>query len=156
VAFGDGEGSIFLFDCDGAGRFETLGFEARLCQLSRQSHGEASGVCSSQQLFGIGSGSLLKAAVERIGSARERAARGRDRTRTALQVALPFRLRGSFHGELLPGFEAGLQIDLGRRFILERGDLIGIEADHQIANMVVDAGEKMAGARGNHHYIAGL
>src|SRR4029453_12941340 len=67
-------------------------------------------------------------------------------------------LRTSHSGLRTPAF-SGLfpsEIRLRRRFVLERRDLVGIDANHQVGDVVVDLREPVAGAGRDHNHVAGL
>src|SRR5262245_57521928 len=83
----------------------------------------------------------IHCALQRIG-------RGR------LQPRSLYKADGVGVNDSLSGFP--LKIFLGSFFILQSHNLVGIEADHQISNMVVDFGELMAGSGGDDDHVAGL
>src|SRR5579872_7620906 len=87
MTLGDREASVLLLQRDGARGLKARRLQPRFPKLRRKSHGEASGVRRSQQLLRVRALALLKAAVERIRCGCERAARGRDGSCAALQIA---------------------------------------------------------------------
>src|SRR5207253_7793396 len=66
------------------------------------------------------------------------------------------RVRPLFRGTLLTGRSRLAQIFLRLRLALERRNLVGIDANHEIRDVIVDLGEPVAGARRNHDHVAGL
>ena len=48
------------------------------------------------------------------------------------------------------------QVGLRRRFVLQRHDLVGIDADHDVGDLIVDLREQVAGACRNDDRVAGL
>src|SRR5205823_801310 len=66
------------------------------------------------------------------------------------------RVRPLFRGTLLTGRSRLAQIFLRLRLALERRNLVGIDANHEIRDVIVDLGEPVAGARRNHDHVASL
>lgn len=54
---------------------------------------------------------------------------------------------------VLVALAAALQIRFRRGFVLQRSDFFRVQANHQIANVIVDAREQVPGAGGNHYDV---
>src|SRR5438445_8310218 len=86
---GNGKPVGHLFERDFGRGLHALGGELSLAENQRQSHREASGVCRTDQFFGIGAGLALEPAAKAIGIFLERAALGRDGAFAVLDSAVP-------------------------------------------------------------------
>src|SRR3954469_6504355 len=101
MALGDLESRLLLFHGDRAGRLQAVRLETRFSQLSRESHGEASGMCRGDQFLRIRADAVLESRRERVLRVREHSALCGYLALPILQTALPVRRSRSFHVSLL-------------------------------------------------------